>query len=70
MQQYARPHGLRITSPRQRTEGRTGRVRYRLRNRLERLMNRGKPCRRLATRDEKRAVNYPAMWLIAATILW
>jgi transposase len=33
-------------------------------------MNRGKPCRRLATRDEKRAVNYPAMWLIAATILW
>ena len=73
MRQYARPHGIRITSPRQRTEGRTGpfnRVRYRLRNRLERLMNRGKPCRRLATRDEKRAVNYPAMWLIAATILW
>jgi hypothetical protein len=24
----------------------------------------------LATRDEKRAANYQAMWLIAATILW
>jgi len=24
----------------------------------------------LATRDEKRAVNYQAMWLMAATILW
>jgi hypothetical protein len=24
----------------------------------------------LATRYEKRAVNYQAMWLIAATILW
>jgi transposase len=73
MRQYARPQGIRLTIPRQRTEGRTGpfnRVRYRLRNRLERLMNRCKPCRRLATRHEKRAVNYPAMWLIAATILW
>ena len=73
IRQYARQHGIRITIPRQRTEGRTGpfnRVRYRLRNRIERLMNRGKPCRRLATRDEKRAVNYQAMWLMAATILW
>ena len=33
-------------------------------------MNRGKQGRRLATRDEKQAVNYQAMWLIAATILW
>jgi len=73
IRQYARQHGLRITIPRKRTEGRTGpfnRVRYRLRNRIERLMNRGKQCRRLATRDEKRAVNYQAMWLMAATILW
>jgi transposase len=70
---YARQHGLRITIPRKRNEGRTGpfdRARDRLRNRIERLMNRCKPFRRLATRDEKRAANYQAMWLIAATILW
>jgi transposase len=73
MRQYARQHGSRITIPRQRPEGRTGpfnRVLYRLRHRIERLMNRGQQFRRLATRDEKRAVNYQAMWLIAATILW
>jgi transposase len=44
--------------------------RYRLRNRIERLINRCKPFRRWATRDETRAANYQAMWLIAATILW
>jgi hypothetical protein len=33
-------------------------------------MNRCKPCRRLATHDEKRAAHYQAMWLIAAIILW
>ena len=73
IRQYARQHGIRITIPRKRTEGRTGpfnRVLYRLRNRIERLINRCKQFRRLATRYEKRAVNYQAMWLIAATILW
>jgi transposase len=45
-------------------------VLYRLRNRIERLMNRCKQFRRLATRYEKQAVNDQAMWLIAATILW
>jgi transposase len=73
IRRYARPHGIRITIPRQRNEGRTGpfdRARSRLRNRIERLINRCQQCRRLATRDEKRAANYYAMWLIAATILW
>jgi transposase len=46
------------------------RARYRRRHRLERLVNRCKPFRRLATRDDKRAANYRAMWLIGATILW
>jgi transposase len=70
---YARQHGIRITIPRKRNEGRTGpfdRALYRLRNRIERLINRCKQFRRLATRYEKRAVYYQAMWLIAATILW
>jgi transposase len=43
---------------------------YRLRERVERLINRLKQNRRLATRYEKCAANYRAMWLIAATLLW
>jgi transposase len=69
----ARQHGIRIAIPRQHHAGRTGpfdRTLYRLRNRVERLINCCKQFRRLATRDEKRAANYQAMWLIAATILW
>ena len=70
---YARQHGIRITIARQRNEGRTGpfnRAIYHLRKRIERLVHRCKPFRRLATRDEKRAANDKAMWLIAATLLW
>jgi transposase len=37
---------------------------------IERLINRCKQFRRIATRYEKRAANYKAMWLIAATVLW
>jgi transposase len=43
---------------------------YRLRNRIERLVNRLKQFRRIATRYEKRAVNYLAMIHIAAVLLW
>jgi transposase len=73
IRQYARQHGIRITIPRQTNECRKGpfnRAIYQLRSRIERLINRGKQFRRIATRDEKRAANYKAMWLIAATILW
>ena len=73
IRQYARQHGIRITIPRKQNECQKGpfnRVLYRLRNRIERLVNRCQQCRRLATRDEKRAANYRAMWLIGATILW
>jgi hypothetical protein len=37
---------------------------------VERLTNRLKQYHRLATRDEKCAENYRAMWLIAVTLLW
>ena len=70
---YARRHGIRITIPRRHNErhrGRFDKVLYRLRNRIERLINRLKQWRRLATRYEKRAANHKAMWLIAATLLW
>jgi transposase len=73
IRQYARQHGIRITIPRKQNECRTGpfdRAIYRLRHRIERLINRCKQFRRLATRYEKRAAYYQAMWLIAATILW
>ena len=40
----------------------------RLRNRIERLINRLKQNRRLATRYEKRAVNHRAMWIITALL--
>ena len=43
---------------------------YRLRNRVERLINRLKQCRRIATRYEKRGINYLAMLTIGMIRLW
>ena len=43
---------------------------YRERNKVERLINRLKQWRRIATRYEKRAANYQAMLTIAAILLW
>ena len=43
---------------------------YRRRNRVERLINRLKQFRRIATRYEKRAVNYAAMLTIGMSLLW
>ena len=68
-----RPHGIRTTIPRKRNECRTGpfdRAIDRTRERVERMINQMKQNRRIATRYEKNAVNYHALWLIAATLLW
>jgi transposase len=73
IRRFCRQHGLRITIPRKANERRTGpfaRAIYRTRERVERMINRLKQNRRLATRYEKCAVNYHALWLIAATLLW
>jgi transposase len=43
---------------------------YRERNRIERLINRLKQYRRIATRYEKRAGHYAAMLTVAAALLW
>jgi transposase len=70
---YLRQRGVRYTIPRRTNERRTGpfdRVLYRERNRVERLINRCKQFRRLATRYEKRAENYHGMWVLAAILLW
>ena len=46
------------------------RAAYRERNAVERLINRLKRWRRIATRYEKRATNYRAMLTIASILLW
>ena len=43
---------------------------YRQRSKVERMIGRIKEFRRIATRYEKRAVNYAAMLTIAAIFLW
>jgi transposase len=43
---------------------------YRERNIVERLINRLKQWRRIATRYEKRAANYLGMLTLAAILLW
>lgn len=73
IRRYLRRRGIRITIPRKTNERRGGpfdRAIYRMRNRIERLINRLKQFRRVATRYEKRAENYLAMLTIAAIILW
>lgn len=70
---YLRQHGIRITIPHKSNEHQTGpfsRAWYRTRNRVERLINRLKQFRRVATRYEKRAENYLAMLILAAITLW
>ena len=62
IRQYLRRHGIRITIPRKQNEHRTGpfdRALYRLRERVERLINRLKQHRRLATRDDQQ-LHWPA----------
>ena len=54
----------------ERANPRFDRAAYRLRNRVERMINRLKPSRRIATRYEKRAVNYLAMLTIGMILLW
>jgi transposase len=54
----------------ERRPGRFDKAAYRKRNVVERLVNRLKQFRRIATRYEKRAVNYLGMLTIAAIVLW
>jgi len=71
--QFLRQKGIRITVPRKSNERRRGKFDtavYRQRNQVERFFNRLKPSRRVATRYEKRAVNYLAMITLAAILIW
>ncbi len=73
IRRYLRRRGIRATIPRQRNERRRGafdRAIYRTRSRVERLINRLKQFRRVATRYEKHGENYAAMVTLAAIMLW
>ena len=70
---YLRIHGIRSVIASRRDQPRSklfDRVAYRTRNVVERLINRLKQFRRVATRYEKRAVNYLTMVMLAAARLW
>lgn len=70
---YLHQRGIRYTIPRRSNERRHGpfdRAMYRQRNIVERLMNRLKQNRRVATRYEKRAHNFLAMVTLASIRLW
>ena len=73
IRRYLRRLGIRITIARRTNEHRGGafdRAIYRTRNVVERLINRLKHFRRVATRYEKRAENYEAMLKLAAIKIW
>lgn len=72
---YLRRRGIRYTIPHKENEkhGRKAsfdKEVYKLRNIVERLFNRLKQFRRIATRYEKRAENYKAMLMLASILLW
>lgn len=71
---YLRQRGIGAVIPRRRTESRRGvrfdRAAYRERNRIERLINRLKQHRAIATRYEKLQETYHALLTIAAILLW
>ena len=73
IRRYLRRKGGRYTIRRRSDQTRTGpfdKAIYRERNRVERLINRLKQYRRIATRYEKRSANYRAFLTIAAILLW
>jgi transposase len=73
LRRYLRRLGIRITIARRSNEHRGGAFDgeiYRTRNLIERLINRLKHFRRVATRYEKLAENYRAMLTLAAIKIW
>lgn len=71
--QYLQRRGIRTTIPRKKNEHQTGpfdRELYRQRNQVERLINRLKQFRRVATRYDKLASSYAAMLTVAMIFLW
>jgi transposase len=73
IRQWLRRHGIRVTIPRKTNERRRGpfdKQLYKLRAKVEQVINRLKQFRRIATRYEKRAENYLGMVTLGAILLW
>lgn len=73
IRRYLRRRGIRVTIARPKDQPRGGpfdRAIYRGRNVIERLINRLKHFRRLATRYDKLAETYRTMWVIGASFLF
>ena len=73
VRRYLRGRGIGVVIPTEVDEAPDpafDRAAYRERNAVERLINRLKQQRRVATRYEKRAANYLAMVTVAAILLW
>jgi len=73
LRSYLHRHHVRCTIARRSNERRRGsfdKQHYRKRNIIERLINRLKQFRRIATRYEKRAANFAAMITIASIFLF
>jgi len=74
IRRYLRRRGIGAVIPRLRNEPRRGvrfdRAAYRERERIERLINRRKQFRAVATRDDKLAVRFHATVTLAAIVLW
>lgn len=72
LRRYLRKRGIKAVIPHKANErrGRFDTAADRERNRIERLINHLKQYRRIATRHEKRAVNYAAMLTLGCILLW
>jgi transposase len=73
IRKYLRKKRIGIVIPRKSNEkhrGRFDKEAYKQRNIVERMFNRLKQFRRVATRYEKRAENYKAMLTLASIIIW
>lgn len=73
VRRWLRQQGIRYTIPRRSDQppgGPFDQATYRQRNRVERLINRLKQSRRIATRYDKLATSYLAWLQLAAILLW
>lgn len=73
VRKYLHARGIRVTIPRRKDQGDDicfDAVLYKQRNKIERLVNRFKSFRRIATRYDKRAASYQGWLNLAAILLW
>lgn len=73
VRKYLHHRGIRVTIPRRKDQGPDicfDSAVYKERNKVERLVGRLKQFRRIATRYDKRALNYQGWLTVAAVLLW